>query len=223
MVRRPSIRPTRRNSLLPLGESMFDMFEGYQEDWPGVYVPPELARREIHLVREMKRREKYTPDFSKLRHQKNILVFVYDEFKTRGDKSLHLATSKYLGMATSASDLYTLKGARFPVLLDNNKKSDKFRGRIRGEVYSVSPDILQKIDQLKYNGNLFKRQQRNFFLTEQSYKSKDGTRIPSVRAWCYIGNPDTWHDVSCSPMFSHAGSKDRKYFEYFPTSSHPGH
>ena len=107
---------------------MFDGFEGYREDRPGVYVPPEYKKAtEVKIVDELMRREKFTPDFKTLRLQEDILVFVYDEFRIRGKMNPVLSESKYLGFAVSCSDMYVLKGHRLPVLLDNCKKSDPNR------------------------------------------------------------------------------------------------
>jgi hypothetical protein len=45
-----------------IGESLFDAFEGYTEDWPGVFVPPEHKKREVNtvsIVEHLQKREKY--------------------------------------------------------------------------------------------------------------------------------------------------------------------
>jgi gamma-glutamylcyclotransferase (GGCT)/AIG2-like uncharacterized protein YtfP len=222
MVRRPFQKKMNPNYPGMHDQSGFDAFEGYVEEWPGVYVPPEHKKKPPEIIEQLSRREKYTPDFNKLRFKDNILVFMYDEFRIRGKQNSIFNDSKYLGYGISATDLYCLKGHTLPVLLDDNLKSSKIRGRIKGEIYAVPPETLLRLDKLKYNTVLFKRVERTFFLTDQSYKTKDGSRIPSLKAWVYIGKPEQWQGdhLSVQPMFSHAGSKERKYFEYFPKDAY---
>lgn len=236
MARQPSRKTMKRNYPRSRpGESLFDSFEGnpfddfegYPDGWPGVnggYVPPE--RRVLDttpkIFDELARREKFTPDFNKLRLKQNILVFVYDDFRIRGGFNPVLNDSKYLGFAISATDLYVLKGHRLPVLLDTTKKAD-LKGRIKGEVYAVPPETLLRMDKIRHNGNLFKRIERTFFLTDQKYKTKNGTSIPSVKAFVYMGIPEQWQGdhLDVQSRFSYAGSKEKKYFEWFPTGTYP--
>jgi hypothetical protein len=207
---------------------LFDAFEGYTEDWPGVFVPPEHKKREVNtvsIVEHLQKREKYSPDFKNIRRQENIPIFVYDEFRLRGFHNHLLSESKYLGFAVSASDIYTLKGHSQPILMENKHKNSTTRGKIKGEIYTVPPESLLIIDRMKFNGVLFKRYLRTFFLSDQSYKTKAGKKIPSIQAWVYMGIPDQWSGdhLGTHPMFSHQGMKDKKYFEYFPTSTRRVH
>ena len=201
----------------------WDMFEGmedYGHDWPGIYRDPMTrVNTSVKIVSELQRREKFTPDFKKLKQFDNILVFVYDDLKFGGSQDTVLSESAYLGEATSAHDMYSLKGYRLPVLLNNNVRSSPSRGKIKGELYAVPPETILQLDKLKRNGVLFKREQRTFFLIDQKYKTKKGVQVPSVKAWVYMGIPEVWKNdyLPIMAQFSHVGNKDRKFFYYSPS------
>lgn len=199
---------------------MRDMWgmEDYHEDWPGVYVPPEHKVVTVpRIIDELKRREKFTPDFKKLRLHEDILVFVYDDFKMHGSANRVLSESKYLGVAVSSHDNYVLKGHAYPTLVDAGRNT--IRARIKGEVYAVPPETILMMDKQKFNGNLYRRVQRTFFLNNQTYKTKKGPKHPSVRAWVYIGVPEHWSMTTLPiyPRYAYQGSRDKKFFEYDPT------
>lgn len=232
MVRRPSTRRMSRNSREPLLEEgqmdmdgIFDSFEGYQEDWPGVYSQaPKPAPEPIKLdvFETLNQRRKWTPDFKKLRMHKNILVFAHDGLVFLGQQHKYMTDAKYLGKAVSIHDSYTMKGHRFPVLMENyNPKNE--RAKIKGEIYAVTPERMLVLDRLKYNGVMFRRELRTFFLKDQKFPTKAGTRVPSVKAWVYLGVPDVWHGdhLPTFPRYAYAGLKDKMYYEYFPQSNYP--
>lgn len=229
MVRQPSTRRMNRSlgrePLLEDGIGIFDMFEGYQEDWPGT-IParpaPEPEQQKVDIFETLKQRAKWTPDFKKLKLQKNILVFVHDQLVFLGQQHKYIGDAKYLGKASSIHDNYTLKGHRFPVLLENsNPKSE--RAKIKGEIYAITPERLIVLDRLKFNGNMFRREQRTFFLKDQRFATKAGFRVPSVKAWVYLGVPDCWQGdhLPTYPKYTYAGLKEKMYYEYFPQSTYP--
>lgn len=227
MVRRPSTRRINRNSFEPLLEDhgMFDMFEGYHEDWPGVYSQepkPAPEPKKLDIFESLKQRQKWTPDFKKLRLHKEILVFVHDQLVYLGSQHKYIEGAKYLGKAVSIHESYTMKGHRMPVLMENtNPKSE--RAKIKGEVYAVTPERMLVLDKLKYNGNMFRREMRTFFLKDQKFPTKAGHRVPSVKAWVYLGIPDVWQGdhLPTFPRYAYAGLKDKMYYEYFPQSNYP--
>ena len=204
-------------------DDMFDAFEGYREDWPGVYTPkpaPDVQRVKVFDI--LAQREKWTPDFKKLRLQENILVFAFDQLVLLGQQHKYIQGAAYLGKAVSLHDSYVLKGHKFPVLFENSGDKIK-RAKIKGEVYAVTPERMLVLDKLKFNGNMVHRELRSFFLKDQSYDTKKGTRRPSVKAWVYLAIPDVWQGdhLPIFPTYTYAGLKDKKYYEYFPNCSYP--
>ena len=234
MVRQPSTRRMRRNSrgepLLEEGQmdmdGIFDGFEGYPTNWPGTVnsyqALPAPERQKVDVIEELRIRRKWTPDFKRLKLHKYILVFVHDQLVHLGAQHKYIEGAQYLGKAVSVHDSYTLKGHRFPVLLENqNVKLE--RAKIKGEIYAVTPERMLVLDRLKFNGNMFHREMRSFFLKDQKYDTKVGSRHPSVKAWVYLGIPDIWagDHLPTFPRYTYAGLKEKMYYEYFPTTSYP--
>lgn len=227
MARRLSTKPTRRNSRQErdeeierqmLGGSLFDAFDGYKEDWPGVYEP---KKKDIEVIKQLFKRERWSPDFKKLKLNKNILLFVCDELVYLGNQHKHISGSKYLGKAMSMHDSYALRGTKFAILQDHvTSKSE--RAKIKGEIYCVSPETMLLIDNLKFNGVMTQREQRTFFLKDQNYPTKQGKRVPSIKAWVYLAKKECWNNAENMPLmarYCYAGLKDKMYYEYFPRTS----
>lgn len=227
MAKRPSTKQTKLNSQqrrtrmeMGLGpeESIFDAFEGYAENWPGVY---EEKKKPVDIINQLYKRQKFTPDFKKLRLQQNILVFVCDALVYAGSEHKHLVNSKYLGKATSLHDSYALRGSKFAVLIDHvQAKSEK--AKIKGELYAVSPETLLDLDRVRFNTVMHQREERTFFLNDQKYKTKAGKRVPSVKAWVYLAKKECWNSADHLPLFPrycYAGLKNKMYYEYFPRTS----
>lgn len=207
----------------------WDMF---QDGWPDGeygygYMSPELIAANRAAVEEEKKRKtidkltargKYTPDFAKLRLFDNILVFVYDELKQNGDANKYLKDSPFLGEARTSHNHFVMKSApRGPVVF-NNSKTEK-RGFVRGECYAVSPETLLDLDYVMSNQHVFRREEKYIFLMDQEYKTKNGQRRPSVKAWTYLGVPEFWMQQSLlqAPRTIPHGNKgqEKGYYEFY--------
>lgn len=199
-----------------------DWFVGlYDQDWPGGYkeVPrQEVKKKPVEIIEELLNRERYTPDFSKLRLYENIPVFVYDQLRRNGTVNFLMRESKYLGCAVTSHDFYTMKGYAQPVVLEEPKKSSPLRGRIKGEVYAVPPETILVLDKQKFNGRMNYRKMVTVFLNEQTYVTKQGKKHPSIKAWMYLDNPIQWNfqQLPTQARYQYAGNPDRMFFDFVP-------
>lgn len=193
-----------------------DLFD-YGQGWPGVFAERNAYRsKKVDIIETMYERQKYSPDFYKLRRYKNILIFVYDRFMSDGNSSMEGA--KYLGRGVTSHDMFTMKGFRFPILFNNTRKESPLRGRVKGEVYAISPEMLLTLDKHKKNGVLVERVKRPIILKDQTV-GKENKKHPTVICYTFIGIDSMWESdhLPTMPMYSYGGSVDRKYFEFVPT------
>lgn len=170
----------------------------------------------IDIIKELRKRGQYTPDFDKIRQFKSTIVFVYDDFKKTKPYHSLLLDSYYLGDARTCSDSFAMKGSSYPVAFKNNNHNHE-RGNIKGEAYAVTPETLMRMDQIKSNRCMFNREKRNVFLLDQEFPGKKKTS-PSVQAWMYIGNEGFWKgqtlDLCPSSLPINGKTKNKVYCYY---------
>lgn len=199
---------------------MHDIFD-YGEGWPGeIGVPKKITSSDVRIFDQLQERKKWTPDFAKLRKYNWVPVFVYDDFRQKGAYNKIFNDSKYLGHGVTCTDLYTMRGHRMALAFDNNFTGSPLRGALRGEVYAVHPDTIQRLDKIKANGIMFNRIHRHVFLPDQDYKTSTGYKSPSIGAWMYIADDDFWtnNHLPALPLNKIAGSP-KKYYDYVPNTS----
>lgn len=174
-----------------------------------------------NIVDKLWDREERTPDFSALRMYNYIPLFIYDNMKISCLNSDMLKGSQFLGDAHTATEGYcleeTMPGRNTICFKDDNIKSLK-RAKIRGEMFGAPPEIFLELDRFLLNGTMYERVLKTFFLEDQAYiVQKDKRRIPSLRAWIYLGVPKYWEKFNrrSSQMFSHPNNRHLKnYYEF---------
>lgn len=171
------------------------------------------------IIDDLKRREKYTPDFSLLKKFEYLPVFLYDEFRRYKEKDFILKNlgAKYLGEGKTATNTFIMKNLEYPIVFHNNPSSF-LSGFIRGDVYALSPKAVLALDKYKLNGYAFKRESRNIQLIDQTAKIKSVDKSPILQCFMYIGDPVWWKDFDLRTNVSYhgvSGSKwAGKYYEY---------
>ena len=106
--------------------------------------------------------------------QENI-IFVYGSLRT-GLKNHHmLNNSQYMGEFTSEENFHLVayKNLQFPYLV--NLPIDKFKTKIKGEIYKVNSYTLTTLDLLESHPDIYQRQLKIF---------TDGKE--TIEAWVYI-------------------------------------
>lgn len=106
-----------------------------------------------------------------------IYLFVYGSLRKGFKNHTLLTTSEYHGEYTSVDNfqMITYKRADFPYLLEESL-DDYPTTIIHGEIYKISPDVLQKIDRLEDNTKLYQRKIHKFISTDNQI----------MEAWVYI-------------------------------------
>lgn len=177
--------------------------------YPGRDVPG-------YIRTQLQARQKVTPDMGQIRAQGNQLVFVYGTLKQGFHNHQVLnRDAQYLGKARTLRDdwlMYDTGG--FPVVM---RSSPIAKGNfIYGEVYSVTPDNMIRLDGLESNGSMYQREKVKFKLLDQEMESEVVKgKVTAVReAWMYVGMDDYWADESrlaeIGPTFPQTGP-DKMY------------
>lgn len=200
-----------------------DVFAGmYEEGWPGVFTrKEEVKTKPVKIIEELQKRERYTPDFKKLRLQEDIPVFVYDQFRMNGTNNRLLRDSKYLGCAVTAHNGFVMRGYNQPIVVEQNNKLADWRGKIKGEVYAVPPETILTIDKQKMNTMTCQRKMVTVFLTEQHYNTKKGKKHPSIKAWMYLARREHFDHIQLpvQARFTIAGRRDYCFYDFVPERS----
>lgn len=203
---------------------MYDMLEYMEgladEDWHKNYKKRQAEMKMTEVIKKLKNIEKFTPDYGTIRLHRDIIVVVYDDMKSRGLENFILRDSKYLGEVKSTGNNYIMK-INPPVAFFIDKTNEKQRGFIRGEAYAVNPITLANLDYYKSNLQKVKRVKKYFFLLDQDYPTKNGTKKPSVEAFVWVGLPAYWNDKAgmyTAPSVSPQGDKSKRYYEYVVAS-----
>lgn len=199
---------------------MYDMLEYMEsladEDWHLDYKKKTAERKMNEIIKKLEDINKFTPDFGTLRLHKDIIIVVYDDMQMRGIENVFLKNAKYLGNVKSTGNNYILKvNPTTAFFID--KTNEKQRGFLRGEAYAVSPMILANLDYYKGNLQKVKRVKKYFFLLDQDYPVKNGTKKPSVEAFIWMGLPSYWNDrpgMYVGPSTTPQGDKSKRYYEH---------
>lgn len=196
---------------------MFDLLNGWPDEDGNESVDKSRNHKGPEFIAELLERQKFTPDFKNFRMREDNLVFVYDEFKKQGLWNNYLADSKFLGEGRTAHNGYQMKmtvgSVPWPVVMIHNPVNP---GMIRGEVYAVLPETIQKLDKLNRNGEVFERRERTIMLLDQEYPSKKGVRHPTQKCWMYIGIPEFWRSkgLNMASAIVPQNSNNKRYYEY---------
>lgn len=154
-----------------------------------------------------------TPDFLERKLEKYIPVFVYGTLKAGGRFHDVLNKAPCFGDARSVTSGYIMKAAyndSFPVVLASTRGETY---PIYGEIYIVNANILLELDRIEGNNEMYKREQKWFWLEDQSIKGKGGMLRPSIKAWVYLGMPDFWTGVPVTKV-SPKGKEDKRFYEW---------
>jgi gamma-glutamylaminecyclotransferase len=92
-----------------------------------------------------------------------MLIFVYGSLKKDFQNHYLLEDSKYIGEATT-TDFYTMIGTKskaFPYIISNYP--DNAGTCIKGEVYDISEEVLEKLDKLEGHPDTYTR--RNIYVS----------------------------------------------------------
>ena len=126
--------------------------ESKEEEDTDVYFGDGLS----DLVDLMLKRKELTPDYPNLVKQHRHKVFVYGSLMYGLGNNHILNNSALLGdAATVRNDFDMISFGGFPGLLKCKKGLGNY---IIGELYSVSLDVLERIDHLESNGSFYKRE-----------------------------------------------------------------
>lgn len=161
------------------------------------------------------RKNRWTPDYLKLKLEKYIPVFVYGTLKAGMPRHGVLEETVALGDGyTSTAGYQMVKSTRgdFPVVLGQNTVG-VLGQRILGEVYLVSPKHMLNLDKIEDNNTMYKREARYVYLLDQTMKTANGVIRPSIKCWIYLGVHDFWKNQDTETMKSKEvdGGKMRVY------------
>lgn len=148
------------------------------------------------IIKKLKIRGEKSPDIHRLKFYKEIPFFAYGTEKVNGEDENLLKGAKYLGMAHTMSTNFIMKSnTAFPVAFPC-KQDDQRRGRLRGEMYLVSPEHIIAMDIGNSNGKSFYRFKARFALEEQEMAEglKSFKGDPYIPAYMYLGSTQWWGD-----------------------------
>lgn len=163
------------------------------------------------IIKKLRERGQQSPDIHKLKFYKEIPFFAYGTEMIGGDDDHILKGAKYLGKAHTMSSNFVMKANNaFPVSFPC-KQDDQRRGRIRGEMYLVSPEHIIAMDRGNANGKSFFRFKSRYILEEQETQEhlKSFKQEPYIQAYAYMGSIGWWSDkatLSYRPRTSFSGS-----------------
>lgn len=166
----------------------------------------------VDTIKLLSNRGVTTPDFSEFKKKENVLLFVYDSYKTtEKDYKFLKKHSKYLGEARSAVDCYNLKSVNDDkvILFDEQGQFSYRRGYIRGEVFAVSPEVIVLMDEIMSNKMVYDRVRRNFLLQEQEVGIHRIQR-PYSSAFVYLGRHEFWDGMVLKPSSSYMVENKRR-------------
>lgn len=156
--------------------------------------------KECDLTSELWRRARWSPDFPSFRKLENIPVFVYGQEMTgRLDHNI-VKESQSLGMGYTVSSTFLMeqtqgKGCpRMPIAFKTFSGGKNF-GKILGEIYLVSPEVLLTLDEFHRNNDVFKREKTYVFLMDQVTPTKSKF-CPNIKCWTYFGETGFWEDYT---------------------------
>lgn len=167
-----------------------------------------------YIRTQMQLRQQRTPDMPEIRAQGNQLVFVYGTLK-QSFHNHHVLNrdAQYLGKARTYKDGWSMfDTGGFPVVLPAQDAGNF----VYGEVYSVTPDNMIRLDGLESNGYMYQRERVRFKLLDQEMEHEMFKgKVNALRdAWMYVGMSDYWADetriTEIGPTFPKTGP-DKMY------------
>jgi gamma-glutamylcyclotransferase (GGCT)/AIG2-like uncharacterized protein YtfP len=108
-----------------------------------------------------------------------IKVFCYGTLKRGHGNNRFLKESEFVGEAISTESNYFMVGRAIPFLYEGGCQF------VSGEVWSVSEEVLKRLDQLEGHPRMYRREMRTFIV--------DGE---TITAWVYL----MWRDKRGWPM-----------------------
>tara|TARA_R100000734_G_C3317632_1_gene110970 strand:- start:3023 stop:3433 length:411 start_codon:yes stop_codon:yes gene_type:complete len=105
-------------------------------------------------------------------------VFVYGTLKKGFHNHDIIDGGNYIGTAQSVEKFNMINLGGFPAVLYNS--DDGYQ--ISGEIYQVTPKILQRLDILEGEGTFYNRVEDNFFMVNNKPR-KNGQNL---KCWIYI-------------------------------------
>lgn len=144
----------------------------------------------------------FTPDLYTIQQKANHHVFVYNE-AMEGHRSHFdlVGNSPYLGMSFTIRHFTMYKKAvgdeSFPFILDNVRDIRVNASRVGGELYSLSPKQLIKLDEHCLNTVQFNRVRLKVVIPHKiKYLHEEKlSAFPPIEAWVYVGKRDFWEDL----------------------------
>lgn len=207
----------------------------YQDDWEKRFAESKLHLDKEILFDELRRRRDLTPDFPNFRNQVRVPVMVYGDL-VRGKRHHHLIRmGTFHGKVNTFNSEMAIKRLD-PELKNKNgmkysttvaaveshfipKSGQKDKGKVRGELYTVSPETILELDEHYLLEGTMERIKKHVWLEEALLESKptelvseDGeiysksTLLPkaSLEVFMYVGNSDIWSDA---PLIGKAVAK----------------
>lgn len=153
-----------------------------------------MSVKSVDIVRELEDREKYSPDFHKLRINKLIPVFVFDTTKKyAADNKTYFENTEYYGDAITLKSSYLMKinEDKDPIVFESNESNCR---KIIGSLYGVSPKHIIALDRFNKNNHCTHRKLIDVCALDQSFGSslKYTNGIPIIEAWTYFGDQKWW-------------------------------
>lgn len=190
----------------PRWSDLADMLnEGIPEEElkEAIKTDPPRYHRTCFLTDDLaKRTTKLTPDYLQIKLRRKIPIFVYGTLKTAGPHNqTFLSTCSTLGEAFTSTTDWIMRdvGGNFPAVTKVVAKEQQHLGaRIYGEVWVVTPEQILELDLLQQNGLKFERQVHWVQLVDQSFPTKNGSMMPSLKCFMYLAKPQWIHQQANS-------------------------
>lgn len=144
-------------------------------------------------------------------------LFVTGQEQTGRSHHKLLKDSPRYGVGFTCSETYTLnmhKQKLYPVSL--YEADGDMSGRLFGELYLVSPEIIFKLDEMYMNGIYFRRHKRGISFYDPQSPDPRVRKIAMV--WMYLGCPDYWFkkrtDGDLKLMEGYTANSGEFYYQY---------
>jgi gamma-glutamylcyclotransferase (GGCT)/AIG2-like uncharacterized protein YtfP len=149
----------------------------------------------------------FTPDMWRLQQKKNHHVFLYgDSMEGHHNHFKHVGNAPYLGIAyTFNRDFIMWKKSvgdeSFPFILRGVASTQVGKGRVKGELYDLTPRQVIQLDEYMLNTVQFNRV-RLKVTVPHIVRRLVGDKVtqtlsvfPPIESWVYVGKTDYWEDL----------------------------
>jgi hypothetical protein len=156
---------------------------------------------------EAERKMLFTKDWAELSQYERLKVFVYNEVQRGQIKHNLLGTNPvYGGLCYTESSDYVLYKKMlgketFPFALEISEDQKHGMssligdpGQIMGEMYSLTPLEIKKLDDYLLNGVYFNRKKVKVLIPYKVDSSKDEFSVCTVEAFMWVGDASFWTD-----------------------------